>query len=124
MIPVPTNLAIVDERTLRIDWSDGQQRLYAFRVLRDSCPCAGCRESRNEESSSSSSGSGAPSPPANPLQLTVLSPAETLPIRVVSMRPVGNYAYSILFSDGHDSGIFTFEFLLSLGTSSSSSSSS
>lgn len=36
------------------------------------------------------------------------------------MRPVGNYAYSILFSDGHDSGIFTFEFLLSLGTASSS----
>lgn len=114
---IPTNLAFVDDRTLRIDWSDGQQRLYAFRVLRDSCPCAGCRESRKEGSASSGAG---PSPPANPLQLTVLSPAETLPVRVVSMRPVGNYAYSILFSDGHDSGIFTFEFLLSLGTASSS----
>lgn len=115
MVILPTNLVIVDERTLRIDWSDGQQRLYAFRELRDSCPCAGCRESRKE--GSASSGAAAP---ANPLQLTILSPAETLPLRVVSMRPVGNYAYSIQFSDGHDSGIFTFEFLRSLGTATSS----
>lgn len=108
---LPTNLKIVDERTLRIEWSEGQRRLYAFRELRDCCPCAGCRESRKEGSSG-----GSASTPANPLQLTVLSPAETLPLRVVAMRPVGNYAYSIVFSDGHDSGIFTFEFLLSLGT--------
>ena len=32
------------------------------------------------------------------------------------MKPVGNYAYSIAFSDGHDTGIFTFEFLRELGT--------
>jgi DUF971 family protein len=31
------------------------------------------------------------------------------------MEPVGNYAYSIHFSDGHDTGIFTFEFLRQLG---------
>ena len=31
------------------------------------------------------------------------------------MKPVGNYAYSIEFSDGHDTGIFTLEFLQSLG---------
>jgi DUF971 family protein len=29
---------------------------------------------------------------------------------------VGNYAYSIAFSDGHDTGIFTLEFLRELGT--------
>ena len=105
MMPYPTSLKIVDDRTLQIDWSDGQQRRYAFRELRDSCPCAGCRETRKQEVAA----------PANPLQLNVLSPAETLPVRVLSMRPVGNYAYSIVFSDGHDAGIFTFENLLTLG---------
>ncbi len=31
------------------------------------------------------------------------------------MKPVGNYAYSIEFSDGHDTGIYTFEYLRELG---------
>jgi DUF971 family protein len=34
------------------------------------------------------------------------------------MRPVGNYAYNIAFSDGHDSGIFTFDHLFQLGEES------
>jgi DUF971 family protein len=32
------------------------------------------------------------------------------------MKPTGNYAYGIEFSDGHDTGIFTLELLRSLGT--------
>ena len=31
------------------------------------------------------------------------------------MKPVGNYAYCIAFSDGHDTGIYTFEQLRELG---------
>jgi len=31
------------------------------------------------------------------------------------MKPVGNYAYSIAFSDGHDTGIYTLELLRQLG---------
>ena len=31
------------------------------------------------------------------------------------MQPVGSYAYTIQFSDGHDTGIYTFERLLELG---------
>jgi DUF971 family protein len=31
------------------------------------------------------------------------------------MKPVGNYAYSIDFSDGHDTGIYTLESLRQLG---------
>ena len=37
--------------------------------------------------------------------------AEARPLTIASMQPVGNYAYSIAFSDGHDTGIFTLEFL-------------
>jgi DUF971 family protein len=46
--------------------------------------------------------------------LPVLSIAETMPLDIVLMHPVGNYAYNIHFSDGHSSGIFTFELLRSL----------
>jgi DUF971 family protein len=31
------------------------------------------------------------------------------------MKPVGNYAYTIAFSDGHDTGIYSFDRLLELG---------
>ena len=33
------------------------------------------------------------------------------------MKPVGNYAYSIAFSDGHDTGIFSFEMTVPGGSS-------
>jgi DUF971 family protein len=31
------------------------------------------------------------------------------------MRPVGNYAYAIEFNDGHNSGIYSLDFLRELG---------
>lgn len=39
----------------------------------------------------------------------------TEPLRIAAMKPVGNYAYSIDFSDGHDTGIYTLETLRELG---------
>ena len=41
--------------------------------------------------------------------------AEARPLTIAGMQPVGNYAYSIEFSDGHDTGIFTLELLRELG---------
>lgn len=102
-VPVqPTHLELVDEKRLAIDWSDGTRRLYRFSELREKCPCATCREKRN-----------APEKPATSLE--VLSPQEAQPLKVTGMKPVGNYAYGISFSDGHDTGIYTFDFLHSLG---------
>lgn len=36
-------------------------------------------------------------------------------VTVVNLEPVGNYAVKPTFSDGHDSGIFTWDFLYELG---------
>jgi DUF971 family protein len=47
--------------------------------------------------------------------LQVLSAAETVPLAVSQMRPVGNYAYNINFSDGHSSGLFTMDLLREIG---------
>ena len=44
-------------------------------------------------------------------ELPVLSASEAQPTRIAAMKPVGNYAYAIHFNDGHDTGIFTLEFL-------------
>jgi DUF971 family protein len=36
-------------------------------------------------------------------------------VNIAEIRPVGNYAIAPTFSDGHDSGIFTWEYLYNLG---------
>lgn len=86
---------------IEITWSDGRAATYTPRLLRDACPCATCREGRT-------------TPVAKPL-LQVLAPEETVPLAVTGMTPVGQYAYSIEFSDGHSSGIYTLEYLRELG---------
>lgn len=52
--------------------------------------------------------------PARPPLLQVLRPEEIVPLAISGMRPVGQYAYSIEFSDGHSSGIYTLEYLREL----------
>ena len=98
----PVKLELARPDALRIAWSDGQTREYAVRELREKCPCATCRELRN-------------SPPPPPTSLPVLSAAEAKPLRITAMHPTGRYAYSIHFSDGHDTGIYSFELLRELG---------
>lgn len=102
MSPQPTKLELTPTGRLRIAWNDGRVREYAPAALRDACPCATCREKRK-------------APPPPPTELPVITPAEAQPLRITGMKPVGNYAYSIGFSDGHDTGIYTLELLGELG---------
>lgn len=98
---VPTNLSIKD-RNLVIEWSDSKTQEIPFKTLRDRCPCATCREKRS-----------APPEPSQSIGLPVISMQEAQPISVLGMEPVGGYAYSIRFSDGHSNGIFTLDLLRS-----------
>ena len=100
---LPTKLYREDEQNLVIEWADGKRHVYSWRLLRDHCPCAGCREERAK--------------PPDPFR--VLSANELVPLAPQSMVPVGRYAYKITWSDGHDSGIFTLEHLRELGEQSS-----
>jgi DUF971 family protein len=97
----PTGLSLTPDNRLLIDWSDGQRRSYRVRELRDACPCATCREKRSQ--------------PQDPLALPVLKQVQTQPLTIAAMEPMGNYAYAIRFSDGHDTGIFAFDLLRQLG---------
>jgi DUF971 family protein len=99
----PTHLELTVDNQLQITWNDGQTRRYTCAELRDSCPCATCREKHGAQGDGPAGG------------LPVISLDEAQPLKIQTMKPVGNYAYSIVFSDGHDSGIYTFELLLTLG---------
>ena len=98
----PVDLHKSENRELLISWSDGKRQQIPFRVLRDACQCATCMDKKMKD----------PTEPAG--MLPVLSPAQTLPLDIQAMKPVGNYAYNIQFSDGHSTGIFTFDLLRSL----------
>lgn len=100
----PVSLRIAEDRFLEIEWSDRETRRVSFVQLRNACPCASCKEKNKAEKKKS------------PNLLPVLSQAEARPLKISSMRPVGNYAYNIDFSDGHRSGLFTIELLRELGS--------
>ena len=98
--PHPRSLRRRDDGAIEVDWSDGCKAAYTARLLRDACPCATCRDQR--------------AAPVAASPLTVLSAAELAPLAITGMQPVGQYAYKIVFSDGHDSGIYTLEYLREL----------
>jgi DUF971 family protein len=102
MSAYPTKLERSGANQLLIAWSDGEQRSYSVGELRDACPCATCREK-------------ASAPPPSSNMLPVIGMNEARPLAIDGMTPVGNYAYAIRFSDGHDTGIFSFELLRNLG---------
>jgi len=94
----PVRLSLVGQTGLEIEWSDGRRRMYDVAEIRSSCPCAGCLHRER---------SAVAGPPAGP------DPAAAVSIR--NMTPVGNYAYKIVFSDGHDTGIYPLSLLRNLG---------
>src|SRR5579871_1626341 len=98
--PRPIALRKEGEDRLVIDWSDGVRSVYTWQELRANCPCAGCREERLQ--------------PPDPFR--ILKSSELAPLKPVSVTPVGQYAYKIVWSDGHDAGLFTLEHLRHLGS--------
>lgn len=104
MQPTPTDIQRSEPRGIKIRWSDGGETDFTAAALRKACPCATCREKKKGQELTQ----------AAPTMLPVLKAEEARPVDIQSMQPVGNYAYNIAFTDGHDSGIYTFEFLRGL----------
>ncbi|REJ87283.1 MAG: DUF971 domain-containing protein [Planctomycetota bacterium] len=99
----PTIVSLKGDQTkLQIAWSDGARHEMSWRLLREACPCATCREEKTQ-------------PEETPGTLPVISAAEAQPLRGLGMKQVGNYAYGIQFSDGHTTGIYSIDYLRRLG---------
>jgi DUF971 family protein len=95
----PRSLHLKRDEKLEIDWSDGKKCVYPITLLRTMCPCAACRTVREGEALKKKSA------------LTILPGNFAEPIVASSAQLVGNYALQINWSDGHDSGIYSFEYL-------------
>ena len=89
-----------------ITWADGHTSHYNFDYLRDACPCASCNEERRkkaemEEKMGAVAGGGLPP------SLPMFKPKP----KARAAHAVGHYALQIDFTDGHSTGIYSFEYL-------------
>lgn len=103
MSRLPASLARDENDNLVIHWDDQTTSTLSPIQLRDACPCATCQEKKKAKAKE------------KPNILPVLKLEETQPLKILAMKPIGNYAYGIRFSDGHSSGLFTIEQLSRLG---------
>jgi DUF971 family protein len=87
-----------------IAWADGHTSHFDFAFLRENCPCASCNDERGKKESLRAMNS-----PTSPL-LPMYKPKA----RAQSATQVGNYAIQINFTDGHSTGIFSYDYLRSL----------
>lgn len=87
---------------LEIVWKDGHSSRWSFAWLRNACPCATCHEEREAQGRE---------PGHPPAKAAALLPMYQEPARPTSSSPVGNYALSFQWNDGHGSGIYSWEYL-------------
>lgn len=90
-------LQIIDESDsqVSIKWSDDRESQFTAAELRRACPCAGCVNEWTGEK-----------------MLDPTNIADDLTFTKIAL--VGRYALNFEFSDGHDTGIFSFKYLREL----------
>ena len=84
---------------LIIVWVDGSESILGFADLRNSCPCAFCSGEKDVLGNKYGGSSNIDDS-----------------VSVVRYEKIGHYGLQFFWSDGHKDGIYTFEYLRSLGS--------
>jgi DUF971 family protein len=100
--PKAVNVNITTGAGMDIEWTDGHKSHYTFQWLRDACPCATCEEERKTNHRR---------PGEAPRPATTLLPMFKEPARPKGVQAVGRYALNFQWNDGHDSGIYSWDYL-------------
>ncbi|MCA9087803.1 MAG: DUF971 domain-containing protein [Planctomycetaceae bacterium] len=96
MAEAPTGIrAVRATGTFDVTWPDGHVAVYPFKYLRCECPCAACVNEFTGE--------------------RILDPA-TVPedVAPTAVEMSGNYAMKVMWSDGHYTGLYTWDRLYQL----------
>lgn len=95
LIAQPVKISRRGEKSLIIEWNDGAKKDYNFYKMRLSCPCATCV---NEWTG-----------------VKILDEKSvSKDVRPTKVFSIGRYALGIQWTDGHNSGIFSYDFLKTL----------
>ena len=96
----PREIKQEDDFTVSIVWGDDRRCRYAAAELRRACPCAQCVNEWTGE--------------------RVLKPESiSEKIEIKDLSVVGRYALNFRWSDGHETGIYSFRYLRELCESQS-----
>lgn len=96
MTAKPTSIGIFPNGEVGIAWDDGREDFLEAFALRLACPCAECVDEMSGE--------------------RVVDPHKVnRAIRATGWEPVGHYAVQFRFTDGHRTGLYTFEYLRRVG---------
>lgn len=98
----PEHIAISKSKGIRIDWRDRHHSEYPIEFLRDECPCASCTGAHGTEPQKTSYSAPAANDPF---------PMYKPKLKMLNVEPVGAYAMRIDWSDGHNTGIYSFDYL-------------
>ena len=91
----PTQIVEESDRAISIKWSDDAETVYNAPQLRRNCPCASCVNEWTGEKI-----------------IKDENIADDLTFSRITI--VGRYALNFIFSDEHDTGIFSYKFLRDL----------
>jgi DUF971 family protein len=100
--PLKVRVKKTEGTGIEIDWRDGHQSAWTFRWLRDACPCATCHDERDKSGR-------APGEPK--LKAQALLQMYEAPPRPVEVTPVGKYALKFKWNDGHEAGLYSWDYL-------------
>ncbi len=103
----PKHIDVKKDRGVSIAWDDGTTSYYSTGLLRKMSPSADMRTLREEIE-------------RNPLTVLPANSPNQGPLVITDVKAVGNYALSISFSDGHNTGIYSWQYLQSLDDQQSS----
>lgn len=84
---------------LAIKWDDGSESFIKLETLRRACPCAGCKGEVDIMGNLYKN-------PEKPLSAAAFG--------LKRVNQVGGYAVQPVWADGHDSGLFAFDYLQQL----------
>ena len=87
---------------MEIEWRDGAVSKWTFAWLRAACPCATCHEERDAEGRAAGVAKAKPA---------ILLPMYEAPPRPTAVQPVGKYALRFVWNDGHEAGLFSWDYL-------------
>jgi prepilin-type processing-associated H-X9-DG protein len=101
--PTSVKIHVSSGTGVDITWADGHASHYDFAFLREECPCATCNDEREKKHAFKSVAPGFASSPVLPM----FKPKPS----AKAATQVGSYAIQINFTDGHSTGIYSYDLL-------------